>query len=232
MRVSRDLTSDGVLRLVLDGGLVPLAERWVPDEPGGATARRAGGARIEVRCSARPTPRPPSVPTLSLGTVRAWQHERRGVVQLCGALASSGGEVSLGSRVARLRVDPASGPSAATDLYSMLTISAALLCAGLGRALLHAAAVVAPDGTAWLLVGDARSGKSTTCANLARGGGGWGFLSDDQTVLAAAEQSANTELNNSRLERVSEARQPTGAADARCNIRFLGDFANRLKWGT
>ena len=101
-------------------------------------------------------------------------------MQLCGALASSGGEVSFGSRVARLRVDPAIGPSAATDLYSMLTISAALLCAGLGRALLHAAAVVAPDGTAWLLVGDARSGKSTTCANLARGcgGGGWGYLSD------------------------------------------------------
>src|SRR5256885_14550590 len=74
----------------------------------------------------------------------------------------------------------------------MLTISAALLCAGLGRALLHAAAVLAPDGTAWLLVGDARAGKSTTCANLARvgggGGGGWGFLSDDQGVLAATEQ--------------------------------------------
>ena len=193
MRVTRDLTSDGALRLVLDGGLVPLAERWVPEEPGGATTHGAGGARIEVRCSARPTPRPPSVPTLSLGPVRAWQHERRGVVQLCGALASSGGEVSLGSRVARLRVDPASGPSAATDLYSMLTISAALLCAGLGRALLHAAAVVAPDGTAWLLVGDARSGKSTTCANLARGGGGWGYLSDDQTVLAATEQGIMVE---------------------------------------
>ena len=88
MRVTRDLTSDGALRLVLDGALVPLAERWVPEEPGGATARRAGGARIEVRCSARPTPRPPSVPTLSLGPVRAWQHERRGVVQLCGGVSA------------------------------------------------------------------------------------------------------------------------------------------------
>src|SRR5437773_2182067 len=73
------------------------------------------------------------------------------------------------------------------------TVPAALLCAGLGRALLHAAAVVAPDGTAWLLVGDARSGKSTTCANLARGGGGWGYLSDDQTVLAATEQGIMVE---------------------------------------
>ena len=66
MRVSRDLTSDGALRLVLDGGLVPLAERWVPEEPGGATAHRAGGARIEVRCSARAAPRPRSAATLSV----------------------------------------------------------------------------------------------------------------------------------------------------------------------
>src|SRR5256884_7166764 len=117
--------------------------------------------------------------------------ERHGVVRVRGALASSCGAVSLASRVARLCADPASGDEAASDLYSMLTISAALLVAGIGRALLHAAAVVAPDGAAWLLVGDARSGKSTTCANLARAG--WGYLSDDQTVLAATEQGVVVE---------------------------------------
>ena len=191
MRSTRDLTSDGALRLVLDRPLVPLAERWVPEEAGGATSRRATGALIDVRCSARAAPRPRSAPTLSVGTVRAWVDERRGVVRLRGALASSSGAVSLASRVARLCADPASGDEAASDLYSMLTISAALLVAGLGRALLHAAAVVAPDGTAWLLVGDARSGKSTTCANLARAG--WGYLSDDQTVLAATEQGVVVE---------------------------------------
>ncbi len=191
MRSTRDLTSDGALRLVLDRPLVPLAERWVPEEPGGATSHRATGARIDVRCSARAAPRPRSAATLSVGTVRAWVDERRGVVRLRGALASSCGAVSLVSRVARLCADPASGDEAASDLYSMLTISAALLVAGLGRALLHAAAVVAPDGTAWLLVGDARSGKSTTCANLARAG--WGYLSDDQTVLAATEQGIMVE---------------------------------------
>ena len=195
MRSTRDLTSDGALRLVLDRPLVPLAERWVPEEPGGATSRPATGARIDVRCSARAAPRPRSAATLSVGTVCAWVDERRGVVRLRGALASSSGAVSLASRVARLCADPASGDEAASDLYSMLTISAALLVAGLGRALLHAAAVVAPDGAAWLLVGDARSGKSTTCANLARGGwgGGWGYLSDDQTVLAATEQGIMVE---------------------------------------
>ena len=191
MRSTRDLTSDGALRLVLDRPLVPLAERWVPEEPGGATSRPATGARIDVRCSARAAPRPRSAATLSVGTVCAWVDERHGVVQLHAALASSSGAVSLASRVARLCADPASGDEAASDLYSMLTISAALLVAGLGRALLHAAAVVAPDGTAWLLVGDARSGKSTTCANLARAG--WGYLSDDQTVLAATEQGVVVE---------------------------------------
>jgi len=191
VRSTRDLTSDGALRLVLDRPLVPLAERWVPEEPGGATSRPATGARIDVRCSARAAPRPRSAATLSVGTVCAWVDERHGVVQLHAALASSSGAVSLASRVARLCADPASGDEAASDLYSMLTISAALLVAGLGRALLHAAAVVAPDGTAWLLVGDARSGKSTTCANLARAG--WGYLSDDQTVLAATEQGVVVE---------------------------------------
>ena len=191
MRSTRDLTSDGALRLVLDRPLVPLAERWVPEEPGGATSRPATGARIDVRCSARAAPRPRSAATLSVGTVCAWVDERHGVVRLRGALASSSGAVSLASRVARLCADPASGDEAASDLYSMLTISAALLVAGLGRALLHAAAVVAPDGAAWLLVGDARSGKSTTCANLARAG--WGYLSDDQTVLAATEQGIMVE---------------------------------------
>jgi len=186
VRSTRDLTSDGALRLVLDRPLVPLAERWVPEEPGGATSRRATGARIDVRCSARAAPRPRSAATLSVGTVRAWMDERHGVVRLRGALASSSGAVNLASRVARLCADPASGDEAATDLYSLLTISTALLLAGIGRALVHAAAVVEPKGGAWLLVGDARSGKSTTCANLARGG--WGYLSDDQTVLAATEQ--------------------------------------------
>src|SRR5438445_220160 len=166
------------------------AERWVPEEPGGATSHRATGALIDVRCSTRPAPRCPTAATFSLGSVRAWVDEPRGVVRLGGALASSGGAVSLATRRAQLRVDAASGDRAATDLYSMLTIAAALLVAGLGRALVHAAAVLAPDGAAWLLVGDARAGKSTTCANLARGGGGggWGFLSDDQVVLAATEQ--------------------------------------------
>jgi hypothetical protein len=186
VRVTRDLTSDGTLRLVLDRALVTLAERWVPQQLGDAASHRATGALIDVRCSGRAAPRSPALATFSLGSVRAWVDERRAVVRLGGVLPSSGGAVSLASRRARLSVDPARGDRAATDLYSMLTIAAALLVAGLGRALVHAAAVLGPDGAAWLLVGDARAGKSTTCANLARAGRS--YLSDDQVLLAATEQ--------------------------------------------
>lgn len=77
---------------------------------------------------------------------------------------------------------PASSPL--PDLYSMLTISAALLVGRLDRALIHAAATVRPDGTAWLIAGDARTGKSTTCANLLAAG--WDYVSDDQVVLSGA----------------------------------------------
>jgi hypothetical protein len=81
-----------------------------------------------------------------------------------------------------LHADPARADEAAADLHSMLTVTSALLLAGLGRALVHAAGVVAPDGGGWLLVGDARAGKSTTCATLVRAG--WDYLSDDQVVVS------------------------------------------------
>jgi len=92
----------------------------------------------------------------------------------------------------------------------MLTISAAFLLARLERALVHAAAVVAPDGDAWLLVGDARSGKSTTCATLAAAG--WGYVSDDQVVLAAREDGVEVEgwLRPFHLDRNGEGGEPTG----------------------
>jgi len=92
----------------------------------------------------------------------------------------------------------------------MLTISAALLLARLERALVHAAAIVAPDGHAWLLAGDARSGKSTTCATLAAAG--WGYVSDDQVVLAAREDGVEVEgwLRPFHLDRNGEGGEPTG----------------------
>ena len=127
-----------------------------------------------------------------------------------GATPSSGGVLRRAAGQGRLQVDPAWPREAAADLYSMLTVSAALLLAGLGRALVHAAAVVAPDGGAWLLAGDARSGKSTTCATLASAG--WGYLSDDQVILEAREDGVYVEgwLRSFHLDANGEGSEPTG----------------------
>jgi hypothetical protein len=73
------------------------------------------------------------------------------------------------------------------DVFAALTVAAALLLNRQGKLLLHAAAFVAPDGLAWLLIGDSHSGKSTTCASLMRYG--LAFLADDQVVVSAAERA-------------------------------------------
>jgi hypothetical protein len=187
--IQLDLVADGALRLALARSLYAAAERWIQGlpVPGGAPAR----ALIFVRAHRRSLSRPMGQATLALDRVAAWVDDVRGQVVLRGGLPSSGGVLNLVRGRGRLRVDPARGPDAAADLYSLLTVSAALLLLVQGRALVHAAAVVAPDGGAWLLVGDARSGKSTTCTTLASAG--WGYLSDDQVVLSSREDGLAVE---------------------------------------
>ena len=214
-RITLDLVADGAVRLALDRSLYPLAERWIPQglgEPRGMSARTT----ISVRASRAPLRRPTEPATLALDRVAAWVDQGRATAVLRGAAPSSGGVLSLAAGRGRMQVDPAGGAQeAAGDLYSMLTISAALLLARLERALVHAAAVVAPDGHAWLLAGDARSGKSTTCATLASAG--WGYVSDDQVVLAAREDGVEVEgwLRPFHLDRNGEGGEPTGE---RCEV--------------
>ena len=176
------LMADHTLVLQVDSRLVPLVERWLPrylEEPSPAVTP---GATIEAVVAASEAPRPTGVATLALGSVQAWLATEPGPVQLHGLAAGSSGTVDLISHRATLRADPAAAGSPA-DVYSMLTVASALLLASLGRALVHGAGVVAPEGGGWLLVGDARAGKSTTCANLVRSG--WAYLSDDQVVLSS-----------------------------------------------
>ena len=207
--ITLDLVADGALRLALERFLYPLAERWIPQglgEPPGVSAR----ATISVRACRVSLRRPTEPATLALDRVAAWVDQGRATAVLRGAVPSSGGVLSLAAGRGRLQVDPARAQQAAGDLYSMLTISAALLLARLERALVHAAAVVAPDGRAWLLAGDARSGKSTTCATLASAG--WGYVSDDQVVLAARADGVEVEgwLRPFHLDRNGEGGEPTG----------------------
>jgi len=208
-RIALDLVSDGAVRLVLDRPLYSLAERWIPQglrEPAGVPAR----ATISVCGGQAPLGAPAERATVSLDRVAAWVDDAHATAVLRGAIPSSGGVLSFAARHARLQVDPARAQEAAADLYSLLTVAAALLLADLGRALVHAAAVVAPDGGAWLLAGDARSGKSTTCATLAAAG--WGYLSDDQVVLAPREDGVEVEgwLRPFHLDSTGEDGEPTG----------------------
>ncbi|HEX8693178.1 MAG TPA: hypothetical protein VF746_12200 [Longimicrobium sp.] len=177
------LLADHALRLEADPALLPLLRRWLPllpyDEsppdpapPGAAIRVRRGEASIP--------PRPEGPPLLRLGPVDAWVDG--GVLELRGDGGCAGrGELEDGSVVLVAPRETEGAAAAAWDLYSMATLSAALLLGRMGRALVHAAAVVEPGGGCLLLAGDTHAGKSTTAVNLI--GAGWEFVSDDHVVL-------------------------------------------------
>lgn len=178
--IVRSLLHDGRLRVEAHPRLLPLLTRWLPLLPEDTPADPRGSV-IRVLPAADP---PPAVPvgrrTLALGGVDAWVEDD--------AASLSGGTLAWGTAdlragVAELRVaeDEARAEAAMWALYSCCTLSAALLLGRLGAALAHAAAVAPPEGEGWLLVGDSRAGKTTTCANLT--GAGWRYLSDDHVVL-------------------------------------------------
>ncbi|GBD33050.1 hypothetical protein HRbin33_02029 [bacterium HR33] len=91
------------------------------------------------------------------------------------------GWIDLSAKAAHISPPSGVADAVAAEIFNMLTVSAGLLLGRLGRALVHGAAVVGPSGRAVALIGDSRSGKSTTCANLLKAG--WRYLSDDQIVI-------------------------------------------------
>jgi len=154
---------------------------WVPLRCPALVAGATTAATIDVQCASSPAPSLPGAPaTLRLGTVEARVDDDRARVSLIGP-SGVHGTVDLEERRAKIR-SPDPTPEVAADLYSMLTIASAFLLGRLRRVLLHAAAVVPPAGDAWLLVGDARAGKTTTSLNLVTIG--WDYCSDDQVVLS------------------------------------------------
>jgi hypothetical protein len=136
--------------------------------------------RVEV---ARSPARPKSTgkATLRLGSIDAYVDDEASVVTLRGA-ANSWGRLDLDALEGILWADTDESEQASTDVYTMLTIGSAFLLGRSRRALIHAGAIVPPGRAGWLVVGDARSGKSTTCASLAMTG--CALLSDDQVVLS------------------------------------------------
>jgi hypothetical protein len=178
----------GLLEIVDLGSRGDALERWLPIPPAIANDRRAhvtpttdsrdAVARIRIFADSSLSPcHHVEPPTLRLSTVRAWVSKDR--VELEGA-SGMVGTIDLTGLSADL-TGRRDGGEPVKDLYSVLTLSAAFLLGRMRRALVHAAAFVAPDGRARLVVGDAWSGKSTTIVSLI--GAGWDWLSDDQVVL-------------------------------------------------
>lgn len=181
-RASLALVDDGALTLHVHPSLADAAEVWIPLD---AAPVRPGAARLRlVPGRARPFPLPAGEPGVEVLGVDGWVDETAARVRLAARDGTLWGQVDLARLRAAVAVRP--GPrddAAGAELMAALSTCAALLLGRLGRALLHAAAVVAPDGRAWLLVGDSRTGKTSTCVNLIRAG--WDWLADDQVVARA-----------------------------------------------
>lgn len=177
------LLSDGALRLEIEPRLRPLARRWLPLLPYAETSADPHGAAIRVAPGDPARALPAGPPGLRIGAASAWVDDAAARVELRCTGGSSGAVDLARGEAALIPVpgDLAEDGVAAWDLFCLCTLSSALLLGRMHRALVHAAAVVAPDGGAWLLAGDAHAGKSTTSVNLISAG--WRFVSDDNVVL-------------------------------------------------
>ncbi len=174
------LLADGSLRLECDPALAPLVERWLPALPYASSPALPASSVVRVFAGAPPA-EPDGPATMTVGTVRG---RVRGDAALLHGSFGCGAELALDAGRAEISVPPGTPyDDGLRDVHWLLTVSCALLLGRAGRALAHAGATVAPDGSAWLLVGDSHAGKTSTCATLAEGG--WRFLSDDHVVLSA-----------------------------------------------
>jgi hypothetical protein len=185
------LLEDGSL-VVHVAGDARLRERvgpWLPRvthaPPPGAAAR----AEIHVHAGAPADAPPAGPPAMEMAGVAGWVLGE--TVVFADAAGAVGARVDLAARRADVRVRVDGAPAGTVEVVSTLTMVSALLVTRLGRALVHAAAVLPPGGGAWLLAGGSFSGKTSTCVTLIRGG--WNWLSDDQVVLGHAAGGVRVE---------------------------------------
>ncbi len=187
------LTGDGALALTVDADLADAVAAWLPSHL--RLSARASAAVPEARIVARRGAGPASAssnvagtgaprgPDLVAGNVALWREGDAMRLQTLGARGPAG-VVELAARHAVLTVPGGHGadaPEVTAALHTMLLLASAYLLGRLGRALVHGASLVAPDGRAWLLVGDTHAGKTTTCATLVDAG--WQYCADDHAIL-------------------------------------------------
>jgi hypothetical protein len=167
-----DRPAGDLLREALPTG----GDRWT-GRPLGVITARADGASAPAA--------PERAHTLRVGGVRAWTDTPvAGETLLMNGARTVHAVVDRNARRAMIRVIPALEESERDDVRVAFGLAVTLLIGHVGHAVVHAAAVVAPNGGAWLLAGDSRAGKSSTTAALVAAG--WDYLSDDSVVLSPA----------------------------------------------
>jgi hypothetical protein len=188
--LARALLEDGSLALHADADVWDCVEPWVPLVP--SEAAQSPRALIHVERGDPGFDVPNGKPMIELRSVAGWT-DPSGRVLLCepGRRLSAVIDPSRGRATVRVAGNEELTPEWQAEVSAGLTLSAAFLLGRLERTLVHAAAVVAPDGRAWLLVGGTFSGKSTTCVNLIRRG--WDYLADDHVVLAPGPAGVRVE---------------------------------------
>ncbi len=187
--VSRALLEDGSLALAADAETWEVVEPWVPRVPPRPPTPGEARAWLRTRPGAPAFAVPDEEPALDLRGVLGWIRPS-GEIVLHGPDGRVSGVVDPSARDAEVRLgaSPEEAGASGVEVFAALTLAAAFLAGRLGRTLVHAGAVVAPDGRAWLLAGGTFSGKTTSCLNLIRGG--WDYLADDHVVLGPGVDGA------------------------------------------
>ncbi len=178
----RPLLEDGALVLRAEADAWDDVESWMPRIPAAEPDPARIRALMEVARGSPAFAPPPGPPFVELVSVGGWAHPS-GRLLLSSPEGHLSAVVDAAARTARVRLAPADAlpEGFGVEISAGLTLAAACLLPRLDRTLVHAAAIVAPGGTAWLLPAGTFSGKTTTCVNLIRLG--WDYLSDDHVVL-------------------------------------------------
>jgi hypothetical protein len=147
-------------------------ETWWPAVSALPAASKKGPAVGRIICGGPLPPLPPGRPDITDGDARGWT--RRPVPMIVMGAA----HVLVGEGVVTI----AAGPGRSTEAFDRaLPLTLTWLLGAADRWVIHAAAVVGPDGAAVVAVGPGGAGKSTVAA--AAWAAGWPVLADDLVVV-------------------------------------------------
>jgi hypothetical protein len=181
--VIRALLEDGSLALRAEAPVWEAVAPWMPRFPPRAPAPGEARAWIQVEPGPPAFPAPAEPAGFRMRILSGWmQPSGEALLSSPDRRLSAVADPAALRATVRVELPAGAGDSRGVEMFEALTLPAALLLGRLGRTLVHAGAVVAPGGRAWLLAGGSFSGKSTTCLNLIRGG--WNYLADDHVVLS------------------------------------------------